>query len=57
MPSLELYLSLEIFLNFLPKLFIPQWLVEIFTFMVFRLLENTFASEKIESAGFYQSSN
>ena len=46
---LGLYLSQGLFLNFLSNLCIPTWLWKIFKFMVFRLLENVFASQKIES--------
>ena len=37
---LRLYLSPEFLVNFLQKMCILQWLGKVFTFMVFRLLEN-----------------
>ena len=44
-----LYLSPEHFLNFVSNLYILPWLEEIFKFIVFRLLENEFSSQKIQS--------
>ena len=43
--SLRLYISPEYLLNCLTNLYIPLRLGEIFKFMVFRLLENAFASQ------------
>ena len=43
------FISPEYFLNFLSNLYIPPWLQKSFKFMVLRLLENTFVSQKIES--------
>ena len=53
MDSLGLYLSPEHLLNLLSSLFITPWLGETFKLMVFRLLENAYASQKIESSHFY----
>ena len=50
--SLQIYLNLEILLNFLSKLYIPPWLGKIFKFLVFKLLEDAFASHKIGSGIF-----
>ena len=50
---LALYLSLEYFPNFLSKLYIPLWLGKICKSMLFRLLENRFASLKVDSMHFY----
>ena len=36
-------------LNFHSDLYIPLWLGKVFKFLVFRLLENAFTSQKIES--------
>ena len=49
-------MSPESFLNFLLKLYIPPWLRKSFKFIVLRLLENTFVSQKIESVHFYSCS-
>ena len=53
MDSFGIYLSPEHFLNFPSNLYIPPWLGEIFKFIVFRLLENKFVCQKIESSHFY----
>ena len=45
--------SPEYFLNFFSNLYIAQWLRESFKFMVLRLLENAFVSQKNESVHFY----
>ena len=50
---LGLYLVAEYLSNILSKLYIPPLLGRVFTFMLFRLLENAFASQKIESRNFY----
>ena len=50
---LRFYLSLEFLLSFFSNLYIPPWLGKIFKFVVFRLLENAFASQKIESRHFF----
>ena len=42
------FISAEYFLNFFSNLYIPPWLQESFKFMVLRLLENTFVSQKTE---------
>ena len=42
------FISPEYFLNFFSNLYIPPWLQESFKFMVLRLLENTFVSQKTE---------
>ena len=42
-----LYLSSECLLNFLSNLYILPWACKILKFMLFRLLENTFGSQKI----------
>ena len=47
------FISLEYFLIFFPNLYIPPWLKKCFKFMVLRLLENTFLSQRIESVHFY----
>ena len=44
------FISPEYFLNFFSNLYIPIWLQESFTFMVLRLLKNTFVSQKTEVA-------
>ena len=51
--SLEFYLSQEFLLDFLSNLNIPPWLGKIFKLMLFRLLENAFASQTFESIHFY----
>ena len=51
--TLKKFLSPEYFLNFFSNLYIPPWLRKSFKFMVLRLLENTFVSEKLESVYFY----
>ena len=43
---LKLYLSPEFLLSFLANLCIPLWLGNIFKFMIPKLLENTFTSQK-----------
>ena len=43
------FISPEHCWNFFSNLYIPSWLQKIFKFMVLRLLENTFVSQKIES--------
>ena len=43
------FISPEHFWNFFSNLYIPSWLQKSFKFMVLRLLENTFVSQKIES--------
>ena len=45
--------SPEYFLIFFSNLYIAPWLQKIFKFMVLRLLENAFVSQKIESVHFY----
>ena len=45
--------SPEYFLNFFSNLYITPWLRKNFKFMVLRLLENAFVSQKIESVHFY----
>ena len=45
--------SPEYFLNFFSNLYIGQWLRESCKFMVLRLLENAFVSQKNESVHFY----
>ena len=50
---LGFYLTPENWLNFLPDLYVPSWLGKFFKFMVFKLLENAFASQKIESWHFH----
>ena len=47
------FVSPEYFLNFFSSLFIPPWLLKSFNFIVLKLLENTFVSQKIESVHFY----
>ena len=47
------FIYLEYFLNFFSKLYILPCLQKIFKFMVLRLLENTFVSQKNESVYFY----
>ena len=47
-----LYLSPDILLNFLSNLYILPWLGIVFKFMVFRLLKNSLASQKIQSRHF-----
>ena len=42
------FISPKYFLNFFSNLYIPPWLQESFKFMVLRLLENTFVSQKTE---------
>ena len=54
--SLSALLLSTFSLNFFSKLYIPPWLEEIFKFIVFRLIKNTFASQKIESGHFYSCS-
>ena len=51
--SFGLYLSPEYLSDFLSKLYVPPWLGKSFKFVVFRLLKNGFASQKIESTHFY----
>ena len=46
------FISPEYFLNFFSNLFIPPWLWKSFKFMVLRLLESTFVSQKIASSLF-----
>ena len=46
------HLSPEHLLNFLSNLYAPPWFEENFKFIVFRLLENAFASQKIKSSHF-----
>ena len=45
--------SLQNILNFFSNLYIAPWLQKMLKFMVFRLLENAFVSQKIESVHFY----
>ena len=45
--------SPEYFLIFFSNLYIAKWLQKSFKFMVSRLLENAFASQKIESVHFF----
>ena len=47
------YISAEYVLIFFPNLYIPWWLWKSFKFMVLKLLENTFASQKNGSVHFY----
>ena len=47
------FISPEYFLNFFSNLYIPPWLQKSFKFMVLRLLENTFESQKIEFVNLY----
>ena len=54
---LGLCLSIEYLFNFLWSLYILQMLGKIFKFKVFKLLENSFASQKIESRHFYSCSS
>lgn len=51
--NLGFYLSLEWFLSFLSNLYIPPQLWKSFKFIVFILLENLFARQKIESRHFH----
>ena len=53
----ELYLSPYFLLNFLSNLYIPPWLRKFFKFMVFKFLENTLASQNIDSRHFYSCSH
>ena len=46
------FISPEYFLNFFSNVYIAPWLQKSFIFMVLRLLENTFVSQKIESVYF-----
>ena len=46
------FISPEYFLNFFSNLYNPPWLRKSFKFIVLSLLENTFASQKIESLHF-----
>ena len=50
--SLGLFLSLEVLLNFLSKLYVPSWFRKIFKFLVFSTVKCTCQS-KIESRHFY----
>ena len=50
MDPLGPYLSQESLFNFLWNLYILPWLWEIFKFMVLKLLENAFASQKIATS-------
>ena len=47
------YYSLQSILNFFSNRYIAPWLQKMLKFMVLRLLENTFVSQKIESVHFY----
>ena len=49
---LELYLSPEIFLNLLLKLCMSPWMGKVLKFVVFRLPENTFLTQKFENGIF-----
>ena len=51
--TLKGFISPEYFLNFFLDLYISPWLRKSFKFMVLRLLENTFVSQKNESVHFY----
>ena len=50
------FISSESSLNFFLNLYIPPWLRKSFIFIVLRLLENIFVSQKIESVHFYSCS-
>ena len=52
-PTPKGFISPESFLNFFLNLYIPPWLWKSFKFIMLRLLENTFVSQKIESVHFY----
>ena len=51
--SLELYLFPNCLLNFHSNLYIPPQMRKMLKFIVFRLLENVFAKQKIESRQFH----
>ena len=53
--TLKVFIPPDYFLNFFSNLYIAPWLRKSFKFMVLRLLENTFVSQKIESVYFYSS--
>ena len=51
--TLKGFISSESFFNFFMDLYIPLYLRKSFKFIVLRLLENIFVSQKIESVHFY----
>ena len=53
MDSYEVYILSRIFFYFFSNLYIAPWLQKGYKFMVLRLLENAFVSQKIESVHLY----